>query len=66
MKVLVTEIPREPKDCLFSEHDPRGGRDFYVCTLREYIPEADERDTGYKPKCICRSCETCKKLEVMK
>lgn len=64
MKVLVTEMPETPRDCLFSEFEPRG--DFYFCTLRGYIPEADERDTGYKPKCICKNCVLCSKLEVMK
>ena len=66
MKVLVNEMPKEPKDCLFSELDLRVGRDFYVCTLREYIPEADERDTGYKPSCVCRDCSKCSKLEVLR
>ena len=62
MKVLVTKKPREPKECLFSEFDPRCR--LYVCTLREYIPEADERDTGYKPICLCKDCDKCSKLEV--
>ena len=64
MKVLVNEMPQEPKDCLFSEFEPRGG--IYVCTLREYIPEADERGSGYKPRCICKSCDKCEKLEVLR
>lgn len=66
MKVLVTEMPETPKDCLFSELDLRGGKDFYVCTLREYIPKADERHIGYKPICVCKSCDKCEKLEVLK
>ena len=66
MKILVNEMPETPKECLFSEHDPRGGRDFYVCTLREYIPDADEKDVGYKPKCVCRDCSKCKLLEVQR
>lgn len=66
MKVLVTEMPEIPKDCLFSELDVRGGSDFYVCNLREYIPEADYKDNGYKPRCICKSCGKCDKLEVLK
>ena len=64
MKVLVTEMPKEPKDCLFSELDPRCG--LYVCTLREYIPEADERNIGYKSRCVCRDCSKCKLLEVLR
>lgn len=64
MKIVVTEMPEEPKDCLFSELEIRGH--FYVCTLREYIPEADERDNGYKPKCICKDCSKCNMLEVLK
>ena len=64
MKVLVTEMPREPKDCLFSYFYPKSG--LYICTLREYIPEADKRDTGYKPSCVCRDCDKCSKLEVLK
>lgn len=66
MKVVVTEMPKTPRDCLFSELDLRGGKDFYVCTLREYIPKADERDNGYKPICVCKSCDKCEKLEVLK
>lgn len=65
MKVLVTEKPETPKDCLFSELDLRS-KELYVCTLREYIPEADSRDVGYKPICICRDCSKCDKLEVLK
>ena len=64
MKILVTEIPETPKDCLFSQLDLRSR--IYVCTLREYIPEADERDIGYKPTCVCRDCSKCDKLEVLK
>ena len=62
MKVIVDAMPQEPKDCLFSEYHPLG--DFYVCTLRQYIAAADEKDTGYKPKCICRDCSKCDNLEV--
>lgn len=62
MKVVVTEMPEEPKDCLFSEFHLGSG--MYLCTLRAYIPEADRRDSGYKPKCVCRSCDKCDKLEV--
>lgn len=64
MKVVVTEMPKEPKECLFSELDVRCG--LYICTLREYIPKADVRDNGYKPKCLCKHCETCNCLEVLK
>ena len=64
MKVLVTEMPETPRDCLFSELDPRCR--LYVCTLRECIPEADERDTGYKPSCVCKDCSKCNMLEVLK
>ena len=66
MKILVTAKPETPKDCLFSQLDLIGGREFYVCTLREYIPEADERDNGYKPRCVCKSCDKCSKLEALK
>ena len=64
MKVLVTEMPETPRDCIFSQLDLRCR--LYVCTLREYIPEADERDTGYKPTCLCKDCSKCDKLEVLK
>lgn len=62
MKVVVSKLPKEPKDCLFSEYVVIG--DFYVCTLRQYIAEADEGGSGYKPKCICKDCSKCDKLEV--
>lgn len=66
MKIVVTEMPETPRDCLFSELDIRGGIDFYACTLREYLPEADERNTGYKPRCVCKDCSKCTLLEVLK
>ena len=63
MKILVTKMPQEPKDCLFSEFvGLRGG--FYVCTLKEYIPEAS-RYEGCKPKCVCRGSNMCNRLEVL-
>ena len=60
MKIYVDSYPESPRDCLFSKLEPHG--DFYVCTLREYIEEADDRDNGYKPKCICRNVNHCKHL----
>ena len=60
MKIYVDSYPESPRDCLFSKFEPRG--DFYVCTLREYIEEADDRDTGYKPNCICKHVNKCEKL----
>ena len=62
MKILVNEMPQEPKDCLFSEYELRG--EFYVCKLRQYIPEADRTGSGYKPRCIC-NCSNCENLEVL-
>ena len=66
MKILISRMPETPKECLFSELDIRGGKEFYVCNLRDYIPEADDRIIGYKPKCVCRDCKKCTKLEVLK
>lgn len=63
MRILVTEMPETPRDCLFSKLEIRG--DFYVCTLREYIEEADERDNGYKPKCVCKNVSNCSHLKVV-
>ena len=63
MHILVTEMPETPRDCLFSKLEPRG--DFYVCTLREYIEEADDRNIGYKPKCICKNVSNCSHLKVV-
>ena len=61
MKILVDELPKEPKDCVFSVLEIRGGT--YTCTLRQYLPEADERGSGYKPRCICKDCGKCDKLQ---
>ena len=47
MKVLVTEMPKTPKDCLFSELDIRGGTYFYVCTLREYLGLNEEEEDAW-------------------
>ena len=63
MKVAVTEMPETPRDCLFSVQNCEVG---YVCTLRAYIPEADESGTGYKPKCVCKNVNHCECLEVVK
>lgn len=60
MKILVTKYPESPKECFFSEFEPRGN--FYFCTLREYIPVADDKNIGYKPKCICKNVYSCTKL----
>lgn len=65
MKVIVTEMPETPRECLFSEFAAYGDG-YYVCNLREYIPKADERNRGYKPKCICKDCSKCTLLEVLK
>lgn len=54
MKVVVTERPETPRDCIFSERSTSG---YYVCTLRPYIPEA-----GCSPKCICKSTSSCDRL----
>lgn len=62
MKVVVTELPSTPRDCLFSKLDPSG--QFYVCGLRGYIPKADKEDIGYKPECICRNTKLCSHLDL--
>lgn len=60
MKILVTKHPDTPGECLFSEFEPRGN--LYFCTLKEYIPPADNKSVGYKPKCICKNTDRCTKL----
>jgi hypothetical protein len=67
MKILVTEMPESPRDCLFSKQVAFNNYEpVYACNLREYIEEADDKDNGYKPKCLCKNCSHCKKLEAMK
>ena len=68
MKVVVTKMPETPRDCLFSELSTymKSGTRVYVCTLRTYIPEADYKENGFKPVCICKDCSKCDKLEVLK
>lgn len=60
MKICVDNYPKNTRECLFSKLEPRG--DFYVCTLRSYIEEADYKDNGYKPTCICKDVNKCEKL----
>lgn len=60
MRIVVDSYPKNVRDCLFSELMDNG--DYYICTLREYIPEADIKDRGYKPRCICKGVDKCKHL----
>ena len=60
MRIVVDSYPKSVRDCLFSELTDSG--DYYICTLREYIPEADRKDCGYKPNCICKGVDKCKHL----
>lgn len=60
MRIVVDSLPDSPRECLFSYVDPRDN--LYVCSLRAYIEEADVKDTGYKPKCICKDVSRCEKL----
>lgn len=60
MRILVDSYPKSVRDCLFSKLADAG--DYYICTLREYIPEADVRDHGYKPTCICKGVDGCEHL----
>ena len=63
MKIIVDKIPNEPKECLFSELTRRGDRHIYICNLREYIAEADNNHTGYKPRCMCKCPKSCRFLK---
>lgn len=63
MKIYVDSYPESPRDCLFSKQIAfKNYEPVYACTLREYIPEADEKNDGYKPKCICKNVNKCKHL----
>ena len=63
MKVFVDSYPESPRDCLFSKQVAyKNYEPVYACTLREYIEEADEKDNGYKPKCLCKNVNNCDKL----
>lgn len=77
MKIVVTELPEEPKDCLFSE--PIKGQldkaydamndDYsdikYRCTLRPHVDEytAIKHALG-KPANILCNCKTCDLLQL--
>ncbi len=77
MKIVVTELPQEPKDCLFSK-PMEGQRDKweeaaydedysnikYVCTLHPHIDdyEAIKRSIG-KPNTLC-NCKNCNLLHL--
>lgn len=60
MRIIVDSYPKSTRECLFSKKADMG--DYYVCTLREYIPEADRNDCGYKPTCICKGVDKCSLL----
>ena len=61
MKVFVDSYPESPRDCLFSKKI-EGHSTMYECTLRPYIEEADVKDIGYKPRCICKNVNNCEHL----
>lgn len=60
MRIVVDAYPESSRDCLFSKLS--GNEKYYVCILKEYIPEADRNDCGFKPGCICRGVAECKHL----
>jgi hypothetical protein len=60
MRIVVDSYPKNVRECLFSKLADNS--DYYICTLREYIPEADLEDHGYKPNCICKDVNKCKLL----
>lgn len=66
MKIVVTEMPKEPKDCLFSLPVRIKGEVIFVCNLRPLIPDEKTERDFHKPKCICKSCDKCNNLEVLK
>ena len=57
MRIVVSSYLKSIRDCLFSRLADNS--DYYVCTLREYIPEADRNDRGYKPTCLCKGIDKC-------
>ena len=58
MKILVDKMPESPEACPFSERRRVGPHEVWTCTLRPYIEEA-----GGKPRCLCKSVETCDRLQ---
>lgn len=64
MRIVVDAYPDSPRDCLFSRlsHAIKGNEKYYACTLKEYIPEADRNNYGFKPDCICKGVAGCKHL----
>jgi hypothetical protein len=64
VRIVVDAYPESPRDCLFSRlsHTIKGNEKYYVCTLKEYIPEADRNNCGFKPGCICKGVTNCKYL----
>ncbi len=55
MQIIVTEMPENPRACMFSEWNHKVG--CYVCRLRPYIYEAEG-----KPTCLCKTTATCDRL----
>lgn len=55
MKIIVTEMPKTPRDCMFSQRRRDAGG--YVCQLRPYIYEAEG-----KPVCLCKTTANCDRL----
>lgn len=60
MKIVVSEMPETPKDCMFSEK-VSGREELYACTLRPYIEEAEG-----KPKCLCKNTGRCDRLSTIR
>lgn len=62
MRIIVDELPKTPRECIFSRVKYFGDKAIYICGLHQYIPEADKKDDGYKPECICKSVSSCNLL----
>lgn len=79
MKIAVTELPQEPKDCLFSEpikgqlehwdeaaYDEDYSNIKYRCILRPHIDEYEAiKHALGKPANILCNCKTCDLLKVV-
>ena len=61
MKIVVDQLPKSPRACIFSQHHCEYG---YLCTLHPCVSSRDGRNTR-KPLIRCDSVADCECLVIL-
>ena len=64
MKIVVDEMPKSVKECLFSMPKKLSNGDIiYGCSLHEYIEDYKTDVSLHKPVCLCKDVNLCNRLK---